>query len=303
MGMLVLFIRKGLNGGFMRKKFRLSLERVILLLFIMIVLLLAWSNSMPIKLFYPVAVLSFIGVVAGLFLPTIASTWLVILSFFVGIFLVILGYMLIPVWERAVLVLVLPTVLALSSLVKKKAGITANVKLGANEIFDYIGERDLTTNLWGIDEAENFYNRCIRFLRKADMSTSTAWFSATLIYWSHSEQYYHIDSDETDVVLKTLAKLLKNSRLPSERIFYLNEGYFLILGPVHNQKVLDELNNQSLNEMSKVNFRTDEDRVGIQFQLTDLIITKDNFKRYERLGLIIKKLTREQEMKLVREYQ
>lgn len=299
--MLVLFIRKGLNGGFMRKKFKLSLERVILLLFIMIVLLLAWSNSMPIKLFYPVAVLSFIGVVAGLFLPTIASTWLVVLSFFVGIFLVILGYMLIPVWERAVLVGVLPTTLALSSLVKKKAGITANVKLGANEIFDYIGERDLITNLWGIDEAENFYNRCIRFLRKTDMST--AWFSATLIYWSHSEQYYHIDSDETDVVLKTLAKLLKNSRLPSERIFYLNEGYFLILGPVHSQKVLDELNNQSLTKMSKVNFRTDEDRVSIQFQLTDVIITEDNFKRYESFDLIIKKLTREQEMKLVREYQ
>lgn len=285
----------------MKRKFKLSLEGVILLLFVIIVMLLAWSNTMPIKLFYPVAALSFIGVIAGLFLPMIASTWLVILSFFVGTCLVILGYMLIPVWERTVLVFVLPTILTLSSLVKKKARIATNVKLCANEIFDYIGERDLTTNLWGSDEAENFYNRCIRFLRKTGMPP--AYFSATLIYWSHSEQYHQVDSAETDIVLKELARFLKDSRLPSERIFYLNEGYFLVLGPVHVQKVLDELNSQSLAAMNQTNFHTDEDQVTIQFQLTDLIITKDNLEKYESFNLITKKLMREQEIKLVREYQ
>lgn len=299
--MLVLFIREDLNGGIMRRNFRLSLERAILLLIIVIILLLVWSNMMPIKLFYPIVALSFMGVVAGLFLPTIASTWLVVISFLVGSCLVILGYMLIPIWERTILVLVLPVILALSSLIKKGTELVTNAKLDANEIINYIGERDLTTNLWGMDEAKKFYSRYIKFLKKENISAAN--FSATLVYWSHSEQYHQVDSDETDVVLKELAKLLKNSRLPSERIFYLNEGYFLVLGPVHNQNTLDELNNQSLTEMSKVNFNTDNVKIALQFQLTDLIITKNNLEKYEKFDSMTKKLMREQEMKLVREYQ
>lgn len=285
----------------MRRKFRLSLERVILLLFFVIILFLILSNSMPIKLFYPIAILSFFGIIAGLFLPTIISTWLVIMSFFIGTFLVILGYILIPIWERIILILTLPTILALSSLIKNRAELATNAKLDASEIFNYIGEHDLTTNLWGIDEAKNFYNRYINFLRTAN--TSTAFFSATMIYWSHSEQYHQVNSDETDMVLKELAKLLKNSRLPSERIFYLNEGYFLVLGPVHSQEILDKLNSHSLSVMSKVNFHTDKDQVAIQFQLTDLIITKDNIEKYENFDSITKKLMREQEIKIIREYQ
>lgn len=285
----------------MRRKFRLSLEWTILLLFITIILLLIWSNVMPIKIFYPITALSFVGIIAGLFLPTIASTWLIILSFFIGACLAILGYMLIPIWERTILVLVLPVILAFSALIKRRAEIITNVKLDSNKVLDYVGEHDSTTNLLKTDEAENFYSQYINFLKKAKISA--AYFSTTLISWSHSREYYQVDNDEADAVLNKLAKLLKNSRLPSERIFYLSNGYFLVLGPVHAEKILNELNRQSLAAMNNVIFHTDKDEVKIQFQLTDLIITNDNLKKYESFDSVTKKLMREQEMKLVREYQ
>lgn len=285
----------------MRREYRLSIERAILLLSVVVIGLLVWSNNMPIKLFYPVAILSISGIVSGLFLPTIISTWLVILSFLIGSFLVVIGYVLIPTWERFIIVLTLPLILALSALIKKRAESAVSAELDENSILKYIREKDLTTNLLNFNEAKYFYNKCINFLEKKKLFS--AQFSITLFYWNYSEQYHQLDSDETNVVLKKIAQKFKESRIPSERVFYINEGYFLIISPINSEKILNELNYQCLNEMTEVVFHTDQSKNEIQMQYSDLVITNDNMGEYNQLNLVLKKLIREQEVKITREYQ
>lgn len=285
----------------MRRKYRLSLERAIALLIAVAILLLVWSINMPINIFYPMAALCLVGSIVGLFLPTIITTWLIIFAFIISVFMVILGYILVPIWERTIIVLTLPLMLGLSSLIKIRAGSIANTKLSRNQIIKYSHERDINTNLWNKAEAKDFYQKCIDFLKQTKIPAAE--FSATLIYWSHSEQYHQIDADETDAVLKSIGQQLRKTRVPSERVFYMEEGYFLVLGSINSKIVLNKLNEHSMKTMEKTSFHTDESENKIQFQCSDLIITNDNVDKYKDFKQLIKKLVREHEMKIIREYQ
>ncbi|WP_290033392.1 hypothetical protein [Ligilactobacillus cholophilus] len=285
----------------MRRKYRLSLERAIALLIAIIILLLVGSIDMPINIFYPMAALCLVGSIVGLFLPSILTTWLIIFSFIIGVFMVIIGYILIPIWERTIVVIALPLMLGLSSLIKIRAGSIASAKLSKDQIIKYSNERDVTTNLWNTQEAEDFYNKCIDFLKQTKIPAAE--FSATLIYWSHSEQYHQIDADETATVLKKIGQQLRNTRVPSERVFYLEEGYFLVLGSINSKIVLNKLNERSMETMEKTAFHTDESETKIQFQCSDLIITNENVDKYKDFKQLTKKLVREHEMEIIREYQ
>lgn len=123
-----------------------------------------------------------------------------------------------------------------------------------------------------------------------------------MFYWNYSEQYHQLDSDETNVV-KKIDQKFKESRIPSERVFYINEGYFLIISPINSEKILNELNYQCLNEITEVVFHTDQSKNKIQMQYSDLVITNDNMGECNQLNLVLKKLIREQEVKIAREYQ
>lgn len=285
----------------MRRKYRLSLEQTIALLIAVIVLLLLWSINMPINIFYPMAALCLVGSIVGLFLPTIITTWLIIFSFIISVFMVILGYVLVPIWERTIIVLTLPLVLGLSSWIKFHTINAASTKLSKDQIIKYSNERDINTNLWNKEEAKIFYQKCVDFLKQTKIPAAE--FSATLIYWSHSEQYHQIDADETATVLKKIGQQLRNTRVPSERVFYLEEGYFLVLGSINSKIVLNKLNERSMETMQKTVFYTDESENKIQFQCSDLIITNDNVDKYKDFKQLTKKLVREHEMEIIREYQ
>lgn len=285
----------------MIRKNRLSLEKSILLWSFVVIILMVWGNNMPINLFYPISILCLIGTLIGLFLPTIFTTWLIIISLILGSFEVVLGYVLIPIWERILIVSVFPIILTISSLIKKRAEYSVNVDLDEKSILNYTNKYDLITNLLDKKEAKNSYDKYINFLKKTKMLSAE--FGVTLIYWAHNEQYFQVDPDEGDNILRKISQKLKEIRMPSEQLFYLEKGYFLIISPVNSKIVLNKLNHYTEEEIKKISFHNDKYDSLIQIQISNLIVTNDNIDKYNSFNIMIKKLVREHEMKIIREYQ
>lgn len=281
--------------------YRMSLEHAVLLLVTVLLLLIVACQYMPINITIPVVILSFVGILAGLFLPTIIATWVMILATVIGFFLVILGYVLIPVYERTVLVLTAPSMLAFASLIKRRAHGVANVKLSERTIMRYLRRHDIITDLPNNKEANSYYTRNIRLLENYQLKTAE--FSTTLIYWAHNEQYEQLDPDEANEVLRDIARHLQKLRLPSEHLYYLKEGYYLVISPVARADLLKELNHHTVSELEKLTFITDEAESQLQFQCASLIITRENVSKWHSYGVMLKRLFRIQETDIIREYQ
>lgn len=78
------------------------------------------------------------------------------------------------------------------------------------------------------------------------------WVHASLIQWTNHEQYAQGNRYEHDQILRQLAKILKQTRLSAEGIYYLGNAEFLILSPEIQDKTISEIDAETDTELSKL---------------------------------------------------
>lgn len=282
------------------KRHRFSLEDSVILLLIAFIILMILCQYVPINITMPIIILSGIGIFAGLMLPTIISTWLIIFSVVIGAFLVILGYVLIPVYERTMVVLTLPIMIGLASFVKRRTHQIDNLQLSEDNIVDYVTSHNIVTDLPNSIEAVRYYERNIRALEKLPSKVSQ--FSVILFYWAHNDQYEQLDPNEWSNVMRYISNHLNHLRLPSEHIYDIESGSFLVISPIDQIELLHQLNENTIEELETISFITDLTESFIQIQCGEVIVTHDNVEQYHTYDEVLRKLERCLETDVIREY-
>ncbi|MFT8879529.1 MAG: hypothetical protein ABF913_08235, partial [Oenococcus sp.] len=146
---------------------------------------------------------------------------------------------------------------------------------------------------------EKFYENCIRFSKSnPDMKII---YHTALISLAHQEQFFQFDNREFFRMVASAASVLKRVRMPSEHIFYLNNAEFLLIFPTTDFEGYDRINQQTVDELSKIHFRNHGSAHQAQFILESIVVKKNNVSKYPTLDILIHYLRRKLETHIIRE--
>lgn len=124
------------------------------------------------------------------------------------------------------------------------------------------------------------------------------WLNITAIHWSHNRQIRQFHKRAYNEMLRKIAKVLKDDRLPSEALYYIGHGTFLIISFNLTKQTYDHRNaltRQSLQKL-KIGQATPQFKWGTKY------INKDNAAKFPELKEIIRHLNRDMEADLIVEY-
>ncbi|MFC6178205.1 hypothetical protein ACFQGR_02095 [Weissella sagaensis] len=120
----------------------------------------------------------------------------------------------------------------------------------------------------------------------------------TAINWVHSQQFRQFHETEYQQTLSQIAKVLKNKRLPSESLYYLEKGTFLIVSYETTDDSFVRRNQITKNYLNEVN----TSQITPQFQWGHLKVDAVNVVEFLTFDKAMKHVERMMETDLVVEY-
>lgn len=241
-------------------------------------------------------VLLVVGLAGGSLIPSILTTWLIILLSVLGIAILLLGTVPISLSSKLMLLAVFPVGAGLTSINRYVLLRSGWGKSNRRDIERYAFHYNPVTKLQQTHNAEKMYQKTVRFIQNDP--DATLWFNITAIHWANNTQFKQFHAAEYDKVLRKIAKVLKDYRLPSESLYYLGRGTFLIIS--HHLSADDyakrnRFTEEHLNEIALLGTTP-------QFKWGSLKVDHSNADRFPALEDATNYLQRKMETNLVVEY-
>ncbi|MFT8704887.1 MAG: hypothetical protein ABF805_05865 [Bifidobacterium sp.] len=236
------------------------------------------------------------GLIAGALLPGILTTWLNILYTVASVAVLLFAEFSIPLFQRLLLLVVFPISADLMLIIRHaliKAGWTT---FSRTSIERYIQHYHPVTKLQTSYNAEKMYAKVVHFIQNDH--DETLWTNVTAVHWAHNAQYKQFHASNYDVILRKIAKVLKEDRLPSESLYYLDRGTFLIISHHLSDEQYEKRNEVTKSHLTKVKTM----QALAQFKWGSVRIDRSNASKYQALSDVMKRLQREMETDLVVEY-
>lgn len=272
----------------------LTLETLILL-FIVVILTITISVGLLDKyLMIPIAVMMLLGIITGFFIDRIILVWLVTIVVFVGIALILnIGSQVSGVIKT--LLLVTFPFFSTISVVMRSQVLSRNTLINNRKlIMRKMEKKNLVTKTPTQASLRKYYDKIV-----SKFSDREPLVVLTLISLPYYEQREYADQNQLFQVLLDISTLLKENRLPSERIFYFGHGEFIIVSLRIKEDEVNSLNLETRQQLNDTYFELNGKKQELRYQFASL---KLNQREPLKFDDVLKKLHRKQETDLIDEY-
>ena len=272
----------------------LTLETLILL-FIVVILTITISVGLLDKyLMIPIAVMMLLGIITGFFIDRIILVWLVTIVVFVGIALILnIGSQVSGVIKT--LLLVTFPFFSTISVVMRSQVLSRNTLINNRKlIMRKMEKKNLVTKTPTQASLRKYYDKIV-----SKFSDREPLVVLTLISLAYYEQWEYADQNQLFQVLLDISTLLKENRLPSERIFYFGHGEFIIVSLRIKEDEVNSLNLETRQQLNDTYFELNGKKQELRYQFASL---KLNQREPLKFDDALKKLHRKQETDLIDEY-
>ncbi|KRM89480.1 hypothetical protein [Liquorilactobacillus vini] len=285
----------------MKKIHYLNIEILISTMMLLTIALFAFSQKTLINDFLPMACLMMLGVVGGFILPNILLTWCILFSIVIGASTMMIGIIYLPIIERIILIFVFPVYGLLTLNLKYLIGVRFSALSDRNNVINYIEHVSSVTKLKNRENAVNNYRHYWQAFER--IKSNQLAFSITCINWAHSEQYRQINSQAYINTLKQIADCLKKIRMPSENIYYLDDGNFLIISPIFDKLTCDKLTQLTKKQLAEIQFNDANIKHTLQYKFAFEYISNKNKQQFANFDKVERNLKRQLEADIIKEYQ
>lgn len=272
----------------------LKLETLILL-FIVVILTITISVGLLDKyLMIPIAVMMLLGIITGFFIDRIILVWLVTIVVFVGIALILnIGSQVSGVIKTLLLV-TFPFFSTVSVVMRSKV-LSRNTLINNRKlIMRKMEKKNLVTKTPTQASLRKYYDKIV-----SKFSDREPLVVLTLISLPYYEQREYADQNQLFQVLSDISTLLKENRLPSERIFYFGHSEFIIVSLRIKEDEVNSLNLETRQQLNDTYFELNGKKQELRYQFASL---KLNQREPLKFDDVLKKLHRKQETDLIDEY-
>jgi len=272
----------------------LTLETLILL-FIVVILTITISVGLLDKyLMIPIAVMMLLGIITGFFIDRIILVWLVTIVVFVGIALILnIGSQVSGVIKT--LLLVTFPFFSTISVVMRSQVLSRNTLINNRKlIMRKMEKKNLVTKTPTQASLRKYYDKIV-----GKFSDREPLVVLTLISLPYYEQREYADQNQLFQVLLDISTLLKENRLPSERIFYFGHSEFIIVSLRIKEDEVNSLNIETRQQLNDTYFELNGKKQELRYQFASL---KLNQREPLKFDDVLKKLHRKQETDLIDEY-
>ena len=272
----------------------LTLETLILL-FVVVILTITISVGLLDKyLIIPIAVMMLLGIITGFFIDRIILVWLVTIVVFVGIALILnIGSQVSGVIKT--LLLVTFPFFSTISLVMRSQVLSRNTLINNSKlIMRKMEKKNLVTKTPTQASLRKYYDKIV-----SKFSDREPLVVLTLISLPYYEQREYANQNQLFQVLSDISTLLKENRLPSERIFYFGHGEFIIVSLRIKDDEVNSLNLETRKQLNDTYFELNGKKQELRYQFASL---KLNQREPLKFDDTLKKLHRKQETDLIDEY-
>jgi len=272
----------------------LTLETLILL-FVVVILTITISVGLLDKyLIIPIAVMMLLGIITGFFIDRIILVWLVTIVVFVGIALILnIGSQVSGVIKT--LLLVTFPFFSTISLVMRSQVLSSNILINNRKlIMRKMEKKNLVTKTPTQASLRKYYDKIV-----SKFSDREPLVVLTLISLPYYEQREYADQNQLFQVLSDISTLLKENRLPSERIFYFGHSEFIIVSLRIKEDEVNSLNLETRQQLNDTYFELNGKKQELRYQFASL---KLNQREPLKFDDVLKKLHRKQETDLIDEY-
>lgn len=200
---------------------------ILFLMGALIAVLMWWAGNYSTTVATAMLILVLLGTAAGTLIPNILLTWLIIGLSTIGIAILMMGYVVMTIPIKIGLLLAFPVYASLSTLSRSILSGWRWIDRNRAEVNSYAEHYDQITKLQTKYNAQKIYKKAQRFVME-DQDDSQ-WLNTTAIHWSHNRQIRQFHERAYNEMLREIAKVLKTDRLPSESLYYIGCGTFLII--------------------------------------------------------------------------
>ena len=275
------------------KRFLITLDLFLTIIFpaFLISFSFTFSQSVRVGMFS----ILLLALLSGIIIPNYLISWLVIILTTFGIAFLLIGYVIMPNSAKHCLILAFPVEASLVSVITNYVIHWKHEVTNFKDAKRLINHYDLHLKLQTEYNAIKFLNHEMNLIRKnPDYHLSS---KITLISWANHQQFEQFNHDQHADNLLQIAKILKNTRLASEFIYYLGNATFAIISPNINEEVAKKVDNTTFTKLQILPAPLPQ-----HLKFASERISNDNIKNYRNAKAIFKHLKRELETDLITEY-
>lgn len=272
----------------------LTLEASILLFIVAILIITISVGLLDKYLMIPIAVMMLLGIITGFFIDRIILVWLVTIVVFVGIALILnIGSQVNGVIKT--LLLVTFPFFSTISVVMRSQVLSRNTLINNRKlIMRKMEKKNLVTKTPTQASLRKYYDKIV-----SKFSDREPLVVLTLISLPYYEQREYADQNQLFQVLSDISTLLKENRLPSERIFYFGHSEFIIVSLRIKEDEVNSLNLETRQQLNDTYFELNDKKHELRYQFASLKLNQQKPLKFDD---VLKKLHRKQETDLIDEY-
>lgn len=218
----------------------------------------------------------FLALFAALVLSDLLLTWIILLSFGLGIIFLVLGIVYIPSLQVFIFLFSFPVLI----------GILIKIRYYLFKMVSQVQDQE--------EEAALEY--------ESMLSSKSEEIQTLLIHWSHEDLFFQIKPKEYNRMLSRIQDIISQSLMYNDKLFYISEGNFLVISD-SNQHSLKEIYFNDLKEkLEELVFHGEDGNQGIQFQTGYLIVDSENREKNKHYSDLTSHLKRQLETDVIVEY-
>lgn len=275
----------------MTKKYIRLVYFALLLALIFPVIVLRIADDFSSNVVNGISMIFILAIVVGLFSARYTVSWLIIILTTIAVGFLLLGYVVMPIDEKILLIIIFPIEASLLGIVRHHILHCSIAKKRENDIQRHISHYNLNVKLQTYYNANKFYKRELHQIEA--YTDLDLWVNVELISWDGHQQIeeYHAE------VLRSISMILKKTRLKSEFIYYVGDGMFMIISPQINLQTY-----KKINEKTRENLRRMDIDIPLESKMASEKIDINNCKKFSDLNKIKKHLQRGLETDIIVEY-
>lgn len=275
----------------MTKKYIRLVYFALLLALIFPVIVLKIADDFSSNVVNGISMIFILAIVVGLFSARYTVSWLIIILTTIAVGFLLLGYVVMPIDEKILLIIIFPIEASLLGIVRHHILHCSIAKKRENDIQRHISHYNLNVKLQTYYNANKFYKRELHQIEA--YTDIDLWVNVELISWDGHQQIeeYHAE------VLRSISMILKKTRLKSEFIYYVGDGMFMIISPQINLQRY-----KKINEKTRENLRRMDIDIPLESKMASEKIDINNCKKFSDLNKIKKHLQRGLETDIIVEY-
>lgn len=258
---------------------------------------LMWlAGTYSVTLMTAMAILIMLGILVGAVIPNILITWLAIGTTTIGAAILLLGYVVMDNWLKLLLLATFPIMASAVALARFILGNWGWLDRNRADIDSWAAHYDKMIKLQTEYNASKYYQKVARFITKE--VTADLCVDVLAIHWAHSSQLRQFNEDDYLANLRQIAKVLKDERFPSEKLYYVGGATFLIISLDVSPTTYEFKNRAMMSDLRQLTL----DGTTPQFQCGHLQVDRRNVLGYPNLDRVLRHVEREMETDLVVEY-